>query len=268
MILDIFLLNETKYPEVFILKYDDFGKRIIEKVNEKFKGTNAEINVSLGSNEEIPRGDILLRSALITVISEDPELKKLNIWPISPLESEVLIQRSQLPKPTNFWGVYWECLGLTLYDISEKGKNPKEAKALYEDINRNKQKLGLKDSDLEERLLIVNSGLDIDQTFPRGVKPKVIPGVTQVYGHETLKRTGQYHRFNYGLENGLPSVSQLGNGNRTLFMPSENKDIGLRVLSRDGHFDLGAKDKYFDNIPEFSDGDDEDGRITFIRRVT
>ena len=248
--------NISSYnPEkVFILKYDGFGKPLARKVNERFKGTQVQIP-DLADNQEIPIGNILTRSALITVISEDPELNKLGLYPITPLQSELLLQRNKLPKdPTT----YWEDLALILYDHSEKGKNPREAQALYESLKKHKQDLGLNDSDLEERLLIINVGLHFDNTFPKRVKPKIIPGVTQVLVHSTLRQTRQDHKFNYGLENGLPSVQSLGTGSRTLWMPAQNEDIGLRVLYRSRDLSLSARIVFLDDSYEL-------GRVTFAK---
>ena len=240
-------LSSYNPEQVFIFKYDDFGRALIAKVNERFRNTKAQVPTNLRPNEEVPNMHILKRSTLVTVISENPELRNLNVYPVSPLESELLLQGRRLPKPA---GDFWEDLGYLLYDHSEKGINPKEAKSLY---------LDLSDSDLEERLLIINAGLDVDLDFPKGVKPRVIPGVTQVHSHPTLRRTGRDHRFNYGLENGLPSIQSLGNGSRTLWMPSQNEDIGLRVLCRSRGLNLDARDEGLVNSSE-------NGRVTFVKK--
>ena len=93
--------------------------------------------------------------------------------------------------------------------------------------------------------------------FPKGVKPKIIPGATSVIVHSTLRQTGKDHKFSYGLENGLPQ--RLGRGNRTLWMPSQNEDIGLRVLYRNRYLDLDARYEYLDNSIE-------NGRVTFAKK--
>ncbi len=60
----------------------------------------------------------------------------------------------------------------------------------------------------------------------------------------------------YGLGGGLPWINQLDKGDRTLYMPNETSDIGLRVLFRDRGLVLGA-----------GGGDlaysDSSGRVTF-----
>ena len=250
-------LSSYNPEQAFVFKYDDFGRALISKVNEKFRDTKAEIPArNLRRDQEIQNMHFLKRSALVTIISENPELRELNLLPVSPLESERLLQGNRLPKPA---GEYWEDLALCLYDHSEKGTNPREAQALYESIKEHKEELGLRNGDLEERLLVVNAGLDVDNTFPKGVKPKVIPGITQVSKHETLKRTGRNHNFAYGLENGLPSSSQLGRGNRTLYMPSADENIGLRVLCCSRYLNLGA-------WVEFLVNSNEDGRVTFAKK--
>ncbi|MEM3113427.1 MAG: hypothetical protein QXI33_03325 [Candidatus Pacearchaeota archaeon] len=140
---------------------------------------------------------------------------------------------------------YWEDLGLLLYDTSPNGYNPKEAKALYDSLKKHRQDLGLSASDLEQRLIIVSPGLEKDSSMPHGVKPIVLPGITQIYTHEVLEKVGEEHKFEgYGLKGGLPLIKQLDKGDRSLYMPDETEDIGLRVLFRDRDSNLGARDRY------------------------
>ena len=225
--------------ESFILTYNDFGKELIRKSNETFKNTKAEI--PLGNQGEVPNLYILKRLALITTIYNNQQLRSYNVWPITPLQSELLLKQDRLPKNP---GVYWweEDLALILYDRSTKGTNPKEAKALYESLKQHKQELKLTDSDLESRLLIISPGLEVDQDMPHKVKPIVLPGITTAYVHPVLKKTGNC-KFEYGLEQGLPSVNDLNKGTRTLYMPEENKDIGLRVVYRVWNLDLSVRDR-------------------------
>ena len=232
-------LSHYQPQEVFILKYDDFGIELTRKVNEIFRGTKAEVPTSL-PNQEIPRGNILVRSAYLTTIVNNQELRSLGAYPITPLQSEALLQQNRLPKdPTK----YWEDLALILYD--DQGANSREAQALKESIRQHQKELNLSDLDLEQRLLVVNSGLELDPSSKYGVKPVVIEGITKVFVHETLNRTGN-NKFNYGSENGLPSTSELGTGDRTLWMPSQNNNPGLRVLVRGGGLNLGARGEYLD----------------------
>lgn len=219
-----------------LLEYNKFGQELIRKSNELFQGTAAEI--PLQDSGEVPNLYILKRLGLITAIYQNPNLRSLNQWPITPLQSEQLLKQGKLPKPRD----YWEDLALILYDTN--GTNPKEAKALLKSLKENRDQLNLSNSDLESRLLIVNPGLEKDTNMPRGVKPIVLPGVTKVYQPEVLKKTGQNYKFEYGLENGLPDVNQLGSGSRTLYMPSDNENIGLRVLIRNWDLDLYAGDGY------------------------
>ena len=223
------------FPEVnssFILTYDDYGKELITKNNEIFKGTKAEI--PLGKDrEEVPNMHILKRLALITTIYNNPQLRSQGLWPITPLQSEQLLKEGKLPNPEK----YWEDLALILYDTN--GVNPKEAQALYNSLKQNIQNLGLSNSDLESRLLIVNSGLEVDLSMPHKVKPIIFPELTKVYVSEVLQKTGEDYKFEYGLENGLPKLSDLGKGRRNLYMPSVN-NIGLKVLYRNRYLYLYA----------------------------
>jgi len=59
--------------------------------------------------------------------------------------------------------------------------------------------------------------------MPHGVKPIIVPGITQVYQHEVLEKVGEDPSFDgYGLDGGLPLLNQLGNGSRTLWMPKRD----------------------------------------------
>ncbi len=250
-------LSKYQPQEAFIFKYDNFGKELIRRSNLRFTGTKAEIpTIGLKTNHEIQNMHVLKRSALLTTIVEDEELKSLNLYPITPLESEALLQGNKLPKTPS---TYWEDLGLVLYDHSDKGANSQEAKALFESIKQYKEELGLRNGDLEKRLLVINPGLDVDNSFSRGVKFKVIPGMTKAYKHEILKQTGKNYKFSYGLDNGLPPVNQLGRGNRTLYMPSTSENLGLRALFRYGGLYLSA---WF----VFLDGSYAVGRVTFAKK--
>ncbi len=98
--------------------------------------------------------------------------------------------------------------------------------------------------------------------MPHGVKPIIIPGITQVYQHEVLEKVGEDPSFDgYGLERGLPLLNQLGSGSRTLYMPDETSDIGLRLLYRDGVHDLNAR------VVDLADSD-SDGRVNFARSAS
>ena len=249
----------SQLPEgVFILSYNDFGKELIQKSNNSFKDTGAEIPVNnLQDNQEVPIS-ILNRLALITTIYNDLQLKSTNIWPIiwpiTPLQSELLLKEGKLPHPKNCW----EDLALILYDTSDEGANPREAKALHESLKQNRDDLNLSNSDLDSKLLIVNPGLEKDSSMPHGVKPIILPGLTQVYQHETLNKIGD-HKFEYGLQYGLPSPGKLGQGSRTLYMPSENNKIGLMLLCRYWDFGLYARgDVLADSVAG--------GRVSFARQ--
>jgi len=180
---------------------------------------------------------VLKRLALISTIANDSQLRSGNVWPITPLQSELLFREGKLPKPSS----YWEDLGLLLYDTSPNGYNPKEAQSLYNSLAQHRGEFGLSQSDLSSRLLVVNAGLEVDASMPYGARPIVIPGVTQIYHPQILEKTGNNYKFEHGLDNGVPKFDENGKGNRTIYMPSENQNNGLRVLVRGGSSGLNAR---------------------------
>ncbi|MEK6909310.1 MAG: hypothetical protein AABX23_04630 [Nanoarchaeota archaeon] len=238
-----------------ILQYDSFGLPLIRKANEYFAGTKAEIPLREGllgfgkSAGEVQNMYLLKRLAIVTALHKDPSLRNGNMWPITPGQSENLLKESKLPNPS----AYWEDLGLILYDTTGATNN-KEARALFDSIQRNRVELGLSPSDANSRLVVVNAGLEKNVDMPHGVNPVILPGTTLVYPHDILQRTGENHKFEYGTAKGLPTMSSLGSGNRTIYMPNEKTDIGLRVLIRNGNLNLSARDR---NLT----GDNADGRV-------
>ena len=262
--------NKTKSPvtktnfsndvnDSFIFSYDgpheQFFQELISKHNKIYSGTEAKIPT--GNSREI-QGYLIKRLGLITTIYNNPQLKSANLWPITPTQSEILLKAEKLTNP----GDNWEDLGMVLYDRSENGYNPKEAQALYESLKKHRQDLGLSQSDLESRLIIVNAGAEVDSSMPRGIRPIILPGLTQVYQHEVLEKVGEDPKFEgYGLNGGLPLLNQLGDGDRTLYMPDETKDIGLRVLYRDWDLGLNAGGGYLT-------GSDGVGRVNFARSAS
>ena len=235
----------TSVDNSFLLEYDDFGRELIIKSNELFKGTKAEIPIKNGgflkgkSEGEVPNMYIAKRLALITTIANDQQLRSGNLWPITPLQSELLFRDGKLPKPDK----YWEDLGLLLYDTSPNGYNPKEAKSLYDSLAQHRQDFGLSQSDLSSRLLVVNAGLEVDASMPHGVRPIVIPGVSQIYHPKMLENTGSDYKFECGLDNGVPKFDETGKGKGTIYMPSETQNIGLRMLVRYKSSGLNARDR-------------------------
>ena len=248
----------TNFPNLpdasFIFRYDgehkDFFQELISKANAVYSGTNAKIQT--GTSGEIP-GNLIRRMGLISTIANNSNLRSYNLWPITATQSEYLLQAGKL---TNLRD-NCEDLALLLYDTN--GNNPKEAQALKEGIIQHRDDLGLSQSDLEKRLVVVNAGGKVDSNMPHGVKPIIIPGITQVYAHETLNKTGKDHNFEYGLNRGIPAISELGKGKRTLYMPSKDSNIGLRVLYRYWDLDLSAGDRDL-----ASSG--SDGRINFAHQ--
>ena len=244
-----------KVKDISIFSYDgqnaQFYQELIAKANERFKGTKAEIPT--GKNGQVENMYSLKRFGLITAIYHNPQLRSRNLWPITPTQSEYLLEAGVLTNDES----YWEDLGLVLYDTHSNEYNPKEAKALQDSLKKHKQDLSLSNSDLEKRLIIVSPGLEKDSSMPHGVKPIVLPGVTQAYTHEVLEKVGEDLNFEgYGLKGGLPLIKQLEKGDRTLYMPNETKDIGLRVLFRGRSSSLYAWNR--DLV-----GSNDDGRVNF-----
>ena len=170
-----------KIENIFSLAYDtDFAKELIAKSNESFNKTSAEIPMQ---DNGVVVCHMLKRLALITAIYNDKQLQSHNLYPITPLESELAIKESKF----NPIGT-WEDLALILYDTN--GASQKEAHALYDSIKNHQKELGLYKSDLNERLLIVNAGLEKDSDMLYGVKPIVLPGITEAYIHPVLEKTG------------------------------------------------------------------------------
>ncbi len=225
-------------PPPSLLKYNDFGIEAIIKSNEKFSGTNAEIDLNNYTKGSIVQNMYMLkRAALATAIYNDKTLQSEGLWPITPLQSELFLKNDSLQ---GVWG-YLEDLGLLLYDL--RGVNFGGARflsALFKDINRYKRGFGLSPSDLCSRLVIANAGLEKEPSMPYGVRFTVLPGITQVYPHEILWRTFQNHKFNYGLEGGLPKLDEVGEGERSLNMPAANYNIGMRLLVRNKDESLEA----------------------------
>jgi len=242
-------------PNSFLFSYDgqhgQFFQELIAKNNEVFAGTRAEIPT--GSSGEVKYMHIMKRAGLITSIYNNPQLRSMNLYPITPAQSEHLLKEGKLPTP----GDNWEDLAFVLYDRSQKGENPREAQAIYESLKKHRQDLGLSNSDLENRLIIVNPGIEKDSGSNYGVKPIILPGLTQVYIHESLSKVGEDSNFDgHGLNGGLPLLNQLGKGNRTLYMPDETEDIGLRVLYRGRGLGLDAGGRVLADDGEF-------GRVNF-----
>ena len=194
------------------------------------------------------------RMALISTIANNPDLQNHGFYPITPIQSESLLKEGKLPDPSK----YWEDLALLLYDVN--GNNSKEAQALKEGIMQHRTDLNLSENDLEKKLFIINAGGEVNSEMPHGIKPIIIPGITQVYTHEILDKIGENHKFEYGLDRGLPAVDEIGKGDRTLYMPSGD-NIGLRVLFRGRGLGLGAG--YWD-----LSGSSSYGRVNFARSAS
>jgi hypothetical protein len=255
------IATQTVFPnlpsESFIFSYDgphkDFFQELIAKSNERFKGTKAEISIE--DEGEVKYMNIIKKLGLVTTIYQNPQLKSHCFLPITPAQSEALLKKGKLTTPED----NWEDLALILYDKSQNGENPREAQALYNSLRNHRQELGLSQSDLEHKLIVVNAGLEKDDESDYGVKPIVIPGLTQAYIHEVLEKVGEedLNFDGYGLNGGLPMINQLGeDGDRVLYMPDVTEDMGLRVLYRNGSLSLNARNEYLANS-------NENGRVNF-----
>jgi len=252
--------KELPVDTPFLLEYDEFGEELIAKSNERFLGTKAD------TSRRVRGGfwnmSIINRSALTTTIANDPQLRSTKIWPITPLQSEIFLRDGKLPKQNRYdRDLPCEDLGLLLYDTSPDGSNPMEARALYESLLQQREEFGLSQSDLNSRLLVVRTGLEVDSSMPYGVKPVAIPGVTQIHVPEMLYLGGKYPQFGHGLDNGFPEVKEVGKGYRILYTPHETQDIGLRKLVRHNRWSLSARYKTLTHSSYF------DGRITLIREI-
>src|SRR3989344_403568 len=241
----------------FILQYDAFGNELIAKSNQIYRGTAAEIPT--GTSGEVTNMYGLRRLALVTTLSQDRTLQSRGYWPITPAQSEAYLKAGKLITPED----NWEELALVLYDSSDGGENPHESKALAKSIREHAKDLGLGKGDLEKRLVVVNAGMKIDSSAPHGVVPIIFPGISQVYAHEILSKAGEDKTFEgYGLNGGFPNLKQWDKeGDRTLYMPDETENIGLRVLIRNWDLDLSAG---YGNLTN----DNADGRVHFAPQGT
>jgi hypothetical protein len=172
--------------DIFILSYDgqhhEFSRELIQKSNERFEWNGGYIphrNTGL-----VEYFGILQRSALVTTMANDPQLKSYNKWPLTPIQSDLAIKTGNLPQHDKFS----EDIAWVLYDTKGLGSsyNLREADALKKSILDHRNALNLSRSDLEEKLLVVNAGLETDSKMPHGVKPAIIPGITQACPYRML----------------------------------------------------------------------------------
>ena len=241
------MVNYPTIPtENFIMNYDgkhkDYFKELIVKVNEKFGETQAEIPEKIFG--EVKNMNILKRMAIISTISNNLNLQNQRFYPITPVQSESLFKAGKLLNPKD----HMESLALLLYDV--EGKNQEEALALKESITRHRTDLGLGQSDLQERLVVVNAGAEFNSGMNYGIEPIIIPGITQVYPHEILYNRKNY-KFEYGSKKGLPSSNSSG-GCRNFHLPDKKNKIGLRTLDR--HWDLDLYARFWEFAPLTSIG--------------
>jgi len=180
------------------------------------------------------------RMALTTALCDETAIYHEVFKPLTPFASEMLVKSRFLTDSTN------EQLALILYDTD--GANSEYAEALREDIEANLDELGLCDFHLDQRLVIVNAGLEVDSDMPHGLRPVILPEYTEVFPSSILTYSAQDHKFAYGTDNGFPSSSDNGKGSRLLRMPGFNSHLGLRYLNREGKQYLHADFKNFDQV--------------------
>jgi hypothetical protein len=245
--------------EPFILKYDEFGKELVAKVNERFNGTSAAISTHRGvafeDSKEIEHFCDLHRFAMVTAIYQDEHLKSLGKWPVTPLEAEEFIRDRKMPNE----GKFRETLSFVLEPAnsrdSEKNKNLSEAEAMRKELEKYLNELGSADN-FQKPLLIVNPGLEKDGIFHYDVRPIVLPGLTKVYMPEAFNMEEDSYTFEYGLDKGVPRKEDLGKGNR-IFHVQRGK--GLYVFWR--YHDLCLYNHNF----EFS-SQRYNSKMTFVER--
>ncbi len=212
----------------FILKYDEFGKELIAKSNEIFKGTVAEINTDvLTENIDIQNINMIKRLALITTIYKNKQLQSYNLYPITPIQSENLLKENKLPNRLE----YWEDLALILYRPYFNGTNLREAVKLYTSLIKYKYDIFFDHLDLKSPLLIINAGLYIAAEDPSKVTPIVLPGLTEVYSPSVFKSTNKVIDFNYGGDHGLPFLDDVIKGKRTFYLHLDHEK-GLKILCK------------------------------------
>lgn len=211
----------------FILKYDNFGKMLIEKSNAIFKDTSAEIKDCV-KGQTIKKMNIFKRLALITTCFNE-DIKTL---PITPLQSELFLKEKKLP----YSGKYSESLALFLSGKGNRYFPDLYSSYLYEEILKNFPKLKNIPSVENKAFLIVNPGLKrTDITYTEKDKqssiiriiPTILPKFTEVYpyfkvlsfaekahmgGYECTAiggGYGYYLKFYFGSKGGLPDINDL-----------------------------------------------------------
>lgn len=219
---------------------DEFTEELTQKFIEKFptlvRGQRRNLSV-------LHKFDILDRLGIETVIYNDTNLQSARRFMITPLDSEILLQQHLLP------GRYREYLALILYDRSDAGANEPQAEALYQDLRQYRDLLGLNVDDLNNRLLIQRAGLVYDEKMQYGVRPSVLPGLTQVFVPDVLNsgyvsHVPSHFTFNTGVDHGLPhKFDYIRSSQRILRLPTAG-DTGLRVLTRlsDNNLDATVSD--------------------------
>jgi hypothetical protein len=219
----------------FTLAYNQYGAKILQAMNQYFAGTPIAIDTSIFKSNIYPQniqGTIFQRCAFNTAIYNDSELRKQNIWPITPQQSEQWLEYSGNPN-------YNEPLAFVLYGDEGKTGNAKYAQALKDSIANNLDVLNLRYSDLEKAMLVVNAGLERDEKFEKGVRPIVLPGVTRVYTPDALGND-QFYFKGYGLKTGLPAKSSKVDSNYSGSKRGfwEETKTGLSVLRRGDNTNL------------------------------
>lgn len=246
---------------------DEFTDELIRKHNERYKDTAACIPET-EKGQEIQL-NATKRAGLRTTIFADPNLRSANISPITPQESEELLEAGKLPNPEK----YWEDLGFSFRlpdgNIQKNTINPVESLRLYEAL-KECLRMGLfrdpftnevySEDVLERRILIANLGFVPDNNMSLNGYFTVLQDLTQIYPPDISQREGVLKFNGHGLKFGLPELKQLkDDGSRTVYLP-QTDSTGLTVLYRGRVLGLGARDQGLADSLRV-------GRGTFTRRV-
>ncbi len=299
-----------------LLGDSEFGNRIIEKVGELFEGTSAEIKYESELQDMPSNGGLaslffrapqipvrvpavhnyLQRAAVVRVLSTEKDDGRAYM-PITPAQSEELIKKREIPLRRSILtrDLYprQEHVGLLLESATPiKRDYVFEANALREQILFYKEVLNITEKDAQKNLLVVNPGLQRDQSLPLGLGFIIIPGVTTVTIEESLGPTeeGEYisleNLFDGFALNGVPLLKDIRKptgrpieysrykDRLDSYLRGETKDLGPRKITilKDNNISLGVlyRDENLDLVALCSQGVIKEGgptsTITLVSR--
>jgi len=218
-------------PNFTQLTYNAFGREIVNRVNDKFKGTYAEIKP-----EHYKKNKPITHSNSFRLFAIDLVARGLDAKVMLPQESELLLAQNRLPEAGS---VYYD-LGLVL-DFS--GRNHDLAVNLYEKFKSANSELSL-DSLPALALGLAPSKSDLGDD---GLEFDITPH-SQLNTAKILSETSGYFKSDDPelVVSGLPS--KLGEGTRYFYVATQQKPsedaLGLSglCLNRDGNVDSGYSD--------------------------